>query len=154
MTVIIAVLAAFDGKGLPELPMDITLNTFLAFFATFSKSSFTIPITEALSQWKWNLFAFSGQGSDQSRPLADFQIVNSASRGTWGSWLLLQRFKWRYVTPCLPVSFCFPDHHCPLSPRYNHGLEVDKKTKNAVTLSALQQPCPSSASSHPPSASR
>jgi len=72
--------------------MNITLNTFLAFFATITKSSFMIPIAEALSQWKWNLFAAQ---RGQARSLADFQTLNAASRGTWGSWALVRRFKWR-----------------------------------------------------------
>lgn len=85
--------------------MHISLNTFLAFFTTFSKFSFLTPIYEALSQWKWNLFAAhhrrEGGGADDQdyrdtgRPLADFQILASASRGFWGSWKLLVRFKWR-----------------------------------------------------------
>jgi len=48
----VVVLAVYDGHLLPTLPMNITLNTFVAFFSTFAKSSFMIPVTEALSQWK------------------------------------------------------------------------------------------------------
>lgn len=67
--VIIVVLACYNDRPLPRLPMQITLNTFLAFFTTFTKAAFMIPISEALSQWKWNIYA-SGL---PSRPLADFK---------------------------------------------------------------------------------
>jgi len=71
--------------------MQITLNTFLAFFTTFTKAAFMIPISEALSQWKWNIYA-SGL---PSRPLADFQVLDAASRGVWGSWMLFRNFRWK-----------------------------------------------------------
>jgi len=92
----VVVLAVYDGHLLPTLPMNITLNTFVAFFSTFAKSSFMIPVTEALSQWKWNIFVSDRKTSHTpSRPLSHFQILNSASRGTWGSWKLFLSFKWK-----------------------------------------------------------
>jgi hypothetical protein len=94
--VIVAVLGAYDGRSLPQMPMNITLNTFLAFFTTFTKAAFMTPISEALGQWKWNLFS-PGSSNTRGRPLADFQVLDAASRGTWGSWMLLRNFKWRFV---------------------------------------------------------
>ena len=90
-TVIVSVLAAFDGKELPSLPMDITLNTFLAFFTTIVRVAITGPVAECISQWKWNWF-------HHERPLADFQIFDRASRGILGSVLLIKLLKWKYVS--------------------------------------------------------
>ncbi|KAK3320319.1 hypothetical protein B0T19DRAFT_446084 [Cercophora scortea] len=92
LTIIVAVLGAYDGKALPRLPMSITLNTFLAFFTTFTKAAFMTPVSEAISQWKWNMFAPRNDGS-HGRSLADFQILDAASRGTWGSWVLMYNFR-------------------------------------------------------------
>jgi hypothetical protein len=88
-TVVVGVLAVFDGRALPNLPLNITLNTFLALFTTCCKAAFMVPIAEALSQWKWNIYAGS------SRPLFDFQILDVASRGSWGSSMLIWHFKWK-----------------------------------------------------------
>jgi hypothetical protein len=92
--VIVAVLGAYDQRSLPQLPLHVTLNTFLAFFTTLCKAAFMTPITEAFSQWKWNLLAQNGQG--RTRSLADFEVLDSASRGTWGSWKVLRNFKWQH----------------------------------------------------------
>ncbi|KAH8881118.1 hypothetical protein GQ53DRAFT_610158, partial [Thozetella sp. PMI_491] len=45
------------------------------------------PVSEAMSQWKWNLF----KGGERS--LAYFGIIGEASRGTWGSYKLLRHLK-------------------------------------------------------------
>ena len=82
------------------MPIGITLNTFLAFFTTFTKAAFMVPISEALSQWKWNLLVVD-ESKGQSRSLSIFGTLDSASRGIWGSWLILRDFKWRFV-------FCSP----------------------------------------------
>ncbi|KAH8897278.1 hypothetical protein GQ53DRAFT_837938 [Thozetella sp. PMI_491] len=94
--VIVTVLAVFDGHALPNLPMDITLNTLLAFLTTCTKAAFMVPVGEAVSQWKWNIFASSSPAGLSGRPLADFQVLDAASRGTWGSWILIRRFKWKH----------------------------------------------------------
>jgi len=57
------------------------------------------PITEAFSQWKWNLLT-QKEGSTRTRSLADFEVLDSASRGTWGSWKVLRNFKWECELPC------------------------------------------------------
>lgn len=54
-----------------------------------------IALAETISQWKWNMF-------EDSRPLGDFEIVDSASRGFCGSMQLVLRFKWR----CVFASTC------------------------------------------------
>jgi hypothetical protein len=83
------VLLIYDGQALPQLPLSITLNTFIAFFSTISKAAFMLPIAEAISQCKWNWFR-------QDRPLSDFETFDEASRGFWGSVTLLFRVRWRY----------------------------------------------------------
>lgn len=72
------------------MPLGITLNSILALLSTISKASFMISIAEVTSQWKWNLY-----DTAEGHSFYDFTLVDLASRGFWGSLLLLWRFKWR-----------------------------------------------------------
>ncbi|KAK5654198.1 hypothetical protein OQA88_7629 [Cercophora sp. LCS_1] len=92
-TIIIAVLRAYEGQALPKLPMNITLNTFLAFFTSPSKAAVMAVVAEALAQWKWNL----ASTKEPNSKVYHFSILDSSSRGPWGSWLLIWNFKWRHV---------------------------------------------------------
>ncbi len=83
-----------DGKDLPSLPLHITLNTFVAFFTMLARAFFMIPIAECISQWKWIYY------SSGARSLADFEVFDLASRGVWGSFGLLTKFRWRCVASC------------------------------------------------------
>ena len=88
--VIIGLLAAFDGKANPKLPGNITLNALLALFTTLTKAAFMVPIAEAISQWKWNVYH-----DNLSKPLAEYCVLDLASRSAWGSWGLIYRSKLR-----------------------------------------------------------
>lgn len=90
---IIVVLQLRDQKTLPDWPLHITLNTFLAICTTFSKACFMISLAESISQWKWNMYCDTSHG----RPLGDFHILDLASRGFWGSCRLIGRLHWRLV---------------------------------------------------------
>ncbi|KAI8724151.1 hypothetical protein NCS52_00272800 [Fusarium sp. LHS14.1] len=81
---IIVVLAHFDQRGLPDWPLSITLNSFLAFFSTLIRATFMLPVSTAISQMKWSWFL-------QDRPLYDFHVLDQASRGLRGSFMLLWR---------------------------------------------------------------
>ncbi|KAK0744305.1 hypothetical protein B0T21DRAFT_281774 [Apiosordaria backusii] len=48
------------------------------------------PLVECISQWKWNWF-------DLERPITDFDIFDKASRGVFGSILLLKLLKGRHL---------------------------------------------------------
>ncbi|TDZ53612.1 hypothetical protein CTRI78_v006863 [Colletotrichum trifolii] len=90
LTLILFVLAAHDEKPLPEWPLGITLNTFLAFCTAICKASLMIPVCLAISQTQWTWF-------QKERPLYDFHIIDQASRGSWGSMLLIWRFGFRHL---------------------------------------------------------
>ncbi|KXH40665.1 hypothetical protein CSIM01_06926 [Colletotrichum simmondsii] len=79
---IVVVLASHDNHTLPKWRFKITLNTFLAFFATLAKGAFMLPVSTALSQLKFTWFM-------KTRPLHDFQVFEQASRSWWGSMKLL-----------------------------------------------------------------
>ncbi|QLI71080.1 uncharacterized protein G6M90_00g080160 [Metarhizium brunneum] len=86
---IVMVLSKFDQQSVPDLPLKVTLNTMLSFLVTLAKAAFMFPVSIAISraQWSWLL---------QERPLYDFHVFDQASRGTWGSLVLLWRIRCRH----------------------------------------------------------
>ncbi|KAK2780570.1 hypothetical protein CKAH01_00514 [Colletotrichum kahawae] len=80
---LVVVLSVFDDEQLPQWPLGLTLNTLVAFLATLARAAFVIPVSESLSQLKWVWFR-------RPRMLKDFQDFDAASRGVWGSLLLLK----------------------------------------------------------------
>ncbi|KAF4921253.1 hypothetical protein CGCVW01_v006181 [Colletotrichum viniferum] len=80
---LVVVLNVFDDEQLPQWPLGLTLNTLVAFLATLARAAFVIPVSESLSQLKWVWFR-------HPRMLKDFQDFDAASRGVWGSLLLLK----------------------------------------------------------------
>lgn len=86
---LVIVLSQFDQKPMPSWPLGITLNTLLALLAAISQACFVYPVVQGLSQMKWNWF------SSKERPLVDFESFDGASRGAWGSILLVFRTKGR-----------------------------------------------------------
>jgi hypothetical protein len=82
---IIGVLFFYDGRALPQWPLGLTLNGFISVFSGFAKSALLLPTCEAVGQLKWNWFR------KEPRSLIDFEIMDAASRGPWGSFLLLMR---------------------------------------------------------------
>jgi hypothetical protein len=87
MIVIAAVLARYDGKPFPTWKMGITMNAFISIFSGFAKSALLLPTAEALGQLKWDWFR------KDERKMMDFEIMDSASRGPWGSFVMLARTK-------------------------------------------------------------
>jgi hypothetical protein len=89
LVAIIIVLKEYDQQTMPSWPLGITLNTLLAFLTAISQAGFVNPVFQGLSQMKWNWFV------DKDRPLADFEKFDNASRGSWGSILLVFSMKGR-----------------------------------------------------------
>ncbi|KAK3360514.1 hypothetical protein B0T25DRAFT_578429 [Lasiosphaeria hispida] len=123
------VLSVYDGKPLPRLPLGITLNTFVALFSSTSKASFMIPIVEAISQCKWNWFR-TGQ------PLSDFETFDTASRGFWGSVILIWRFKWRSIASLGAVVTILSIVSTPITQQvieYPTRLAISQAANNVTT---------------------
>lgn len=88
---IVAVLKSYDGQPMPQWPLGITLNAFLAFFTSVAKLAMLIPVVEGLGQLRWLWFA------RKARKLADFELFEQACRGAYGSIKLLFSLKGGYV---------------------------------------------------------
>lgn len=80
----IGILQAYNGQPLPNWPHFINLNAFLAIMSTIFKASMMVSVAACIGQLKWLWFR-------QPRHLRDFDTVDQASRGSWGSILLLSR---------------------------------------------------------------
>lgn len=50
---IVIILAFVDGRTLPRLPFNITVNTYISFFSTIAKATMLFAVAECLSQLKW-----------------------------------------------------------------------------------------------------
>jgi hypothetical protein len=67
----------------------LTLNAFISILSKMAGAALILPVSEALGQLKWSWFL------ENSKQMWDFEIFDNASRGPWGSMLLLIRTKGR-----------------------------------------------------------
>jgi hypothetical protein len=88
MSTILIVLVHYDGRETPRFKAGINLSSLLSILASLAKSALLLPTASALAQLKWNNF-----NGSQSRKMIDFETIDSASHGAWGSFLLLARSK-------------------------------------------------------------
>ncbi|KAL5414682.1 hypothetical protein PMIN04_008912 [Paraphaeosphaeria minitans] len=88
MAGIIVMLLVYKGRPIPRWPLSLTLNAYISVLAKISSAALLLPVSESLGQLKWSWF----QG-DSSKKMWDFELFDSASRGPWGSFLLLVRTK-------------------------------------------------------------
>ncbi|KAJ4332624.1 hypothetical protein N0V87_008252 [Didymella glomerata] len=67
----------------------LTLNAYISILSKMAGAALILPVSEALGQLKWSWFL------EHSKQMWDFEIFDNASRGPWGSFLLLIRTKGR-----------------------------------------------------------
>lgn len=87
---IICVLNQNDGQPLPEWKYGITLNALVSVLSTILKAAAVMPLAVGISQAKWLWYA-------EPRPLKDIETFDDASRGPWGSFLLLLDMRSHYI---------------------------------------------------------
>jgi hypothetical protein len=91
MGAIIVVLFTFRNDPLTNWPLDnkigLTLNAYISILSKMAGAALILPVSEALGQLKWSWF------QQNSKQMWDFEIFDNASRGPWGSLLLLIRTK-------------------------------------------------------------
>ncbi|CAI6323242.1 unnamed protein product [Periconia digitata] len=87
MAAIVVILLDIHGKDLVGRSEGITAFTVLS---KITSAALLLPTSEALGQLKWNWFH-----GNKSWEIWDFEIFDKASRGAWGSALLLFRTKGR-----------------------------------------------------------
>lgn len=79
---IAATVGSLDNRPLPNWPYYLSINTFIAAFSVLVKASGGLVLAEGISHIKW---------TNLRRPqtLHSFEIHDKASRGPWGSVILL-----------------------------------------------------------------
>lgn len=93
-TGLIILLVVSQGKQQQSwLNGKITLNGLIALITTINKASAMVAVTASLSQLKWNMIAQGKSQKPRLQPLSYIARFDSASRGPWGSLLLLWRLK-------------------------------------------------------------
>jgi hypothetical protein len=83
MVIIAIVLCKYDGKQVPDWRLGFSISAFVSILSGFAKSALLLPTAEALGQLKWDWFRRS------EKRVMDFERLDSASRGAWGSFVLL-----------------------------------------------------------------
>lgn len=81
-TATITTLAFYNGKSEPNMPKGITLNAIVSILASGTKSSLIFVTSQSIGQLKWIWFR-------RKRKLLDLQKFDDASRGSWGSFIIL-----------------------------------------------------------------
>lgn len=83
LSLLITLLLKVDGLALQSWTLPIQPNSLIAVLTTIGKSAIMVACTACLSQLKWRHFL------SESRQLNELQIIDDASRGPWGSFMLL-----------------------------------------------------------------
>jgi len=91
MAAVIAVLIYLKDDPLSKWVLaektGLTLNAYISVLSKMAGAALILPVSEALGQLKWSWF------QQNSKQMWDFEIFDNASRGPWGSILLLIRTK-------------------------------------------------------------
>ncbi|KAK4441971.1 hypothetical protein QBC34DRAFT_314080, partial [Podospora aff. communis PSN243] len=85
------ILSVHDGKPLPPWPLGLNLNSLVAILTTFLRALIMVFIAEVICQLKWDWFR-------EPRSLYDLNRFESASRGVWGSLLVLACTRYNGLT--------------------------------------------------------
>jgi hypothetical protein len=93
MAAVIGVLIRLKDEPLTKWALaektGLTLNAYISILSKMAGAALILPVSEALGQLKWSWFL------EHSKQMWDFEIFDNASRGPWGSFLLLIRTKGR-----------------------------------------------------------
>ncbi|KAK1993387.1 hypothetical protein LX36DRAFT_586463 [Colletotrichum falcatum] len=84
MVLIAATLLEADGKQLAKWPLVISPNTIVSILTTITRTALLVPLGSSISQLKWRHLLL------KARPLEHLQLFDSASRGPWGSLLMIR----------------------------------------------------------------
>ncbi|KAF4556816.1 Hypothetical protein D9617_1g086980 [Elsinoe fawcettii] len=86
---IVVILAQTDDTLVSDWSSTVfTLNSLIALLSTIMRTALMVPVASAIGQQKWLWFQ-KRPGQIQGRKLIDMELIDSASRGPWGSIVLL-----------------------------------------------------------------
>lgn len=84
---IVAILFSMSNKPLSAWNSEIQPNSVISILTTVAKSALLVPVSECISQLTWIYF------SERPRALTQIQVFHDASRGPWGSMVLLSKLR-------------------------------------------------------------
>ncbi|KAK3996636.1 hypothetical protein QBC44DRAFT_317245 [Cladorrhinum sp. PSN332] len=88
LAAVVATIRPYEGKPLPQLPYNLSINTLVAIYFVTLKSALAFVLSQLLGQLKWS-------GFERTLPLYRLAQYDDASRGPWGSLILLWSFRGR-----------------------------------------------------------
>lgn len=91
---IVAVTMTYQHRRLPDWPLHITINALIAIFTVIMRGSMLFIVAQTLSEQKWLWF-------EKPRALLDLARFDMASRGAWGSFLLIFGLRGRNIMATL-----------------------------------------------------
>ena len=91
LSVVVITLAKHENRPVSQWPLSITINALLSVFAEIGQLLLLFPLVNCISQLKWLWFTRS------KRLLVDFEAFDEASRGPWGSFLVLLKARFAFV---------------------------------------------------------
>lgn len=83
---LVATLLVHQNKPLPQWPQLVTINSIISLFSLVMRAGVGVVLAEGLSQCKWDWYR-------KASKLDHIERLDSASRGSWGSFTLLLHFK-------------------------------------------------------------
>ncbi|KAI1121392.1 hypothetical protein F5Y10DRAFT_288501 [Nemania abortiva] len=89
---LIPVLTLVDNKPIEAWPYSIRPNSCISVLTTIAKTAMMVPISSCLGQLKWDHFQY------HPNPLDHLRFYDDASRGPWGSFVLIASGRLRVVT--------------------------------------------------------
>ncbi|KAJ5184801.1 hypothetical protein N7491_007329 [Penicillium cf. griseofulvum] len=124
-TIMVIVLAIFDGRPIFEWK-SVTLNAIISVLSVAMKASLTFAVAELIGQWKWILF------SRDERPLMDFERIDMATRGPWGSLRVLSRMRGLQVRAPLQLGALLIVLAIGLDPFSQQLLQLEQRPRFAI----------------------
>jgi len=106
----------------------LTLNAYISILSKMAGAALILPVSEALGQLKWSWFL------EHSKQMWDFEIFDNASRGPWGSLLLLVRTKMRALAA---VGALIMLASLALDPFFQQVVDFPDRWALQETLSAI-----------------
>ncbi|KAF9878741.1 hypothetical protein CkaCkLH20_03641 [Colletotrichum karsti] len=94
MVLVAVTLSKADGIPLETWPLRISPNTIVAVLTTIARTALLVPLGSSISQLKWRHLIL------KARPLEHLQIFDGASRGPWGSTLMIQHLLFQSKLAC------------------------------------------------------
>jgi hypothetical protein len=112
MILCLALIFHYNGKQVPKFTAGVTLNTIISILSTTPSSAILLATIQAIGQLKWSWI------KKYPEKIENFEWFDLASRGAWGSFLVLCTIKEKYVKLWVEVICKLTTRILDLLPRW------------------------------------